>query len=214
MNLSRKTKVGLLATTLLVGAMSLPGFGQNAPGGTDNSATQGGGGGAGGGNGGGGGGGQNGGGQGGGGGGGWRGMDPAQMRQRMMDRIKTMLGSSDDEFSALQPKIEKVMTLTRDISPNMMGMRRGRNGGGGGFGGGGAPGGGEQPQSDVQVKLHDLSTALQDTQTSADDIKAKLQAYRDARTAAKADLVKAQEDLKSVLTPRQEAVLVSMGLLE
>src|SRR5690242_17995936 len=46
------------------------------------------------------------------GGGGGRGrgnFDPAQMRQRMEERLKTELGVSDDEWKALQPKVEKVM---------------------------------------------------------------------------------------------------------
>jgi len=213
MTVMRKTKIGLLTTTLLVGALSLPTLAQNAPdngGGGGGAPAAGGGAGAAGG----GGGGQ---GQGGGGGGG-RNFDPAAMQQRIMDRIKTALGATDDEFAALQPKIEKVMQLNRDVNPGMGalfrgGGRRGGGGGGGGFGGGGGGANG-QPASDVQTKLKDLNTALADTTTSPDDIKAKLQAYRDAKTAAKADLDKAQEDLKSVLTQRQEAVLVTMGLLE
>ena len=56
---------------------------------------------------------------GGGGGGGRRGggggnFDPAAMRQQMMDRMKETLGASDDEWKALQPKLEKVMTAQRD----------------------------------------------------------------------------------------------------
>jgi hypothetical protein len=124
--------------------------------------------------------------------------------------------------------------LNRDANPGMGGMmrggpgggrRNGQGGGGGGANGGGAGGGGggggaaaggadAQPVSDVQAKLKDLQTALDNKDTSADDIKTKLQAYRDAKTAAKADLAKAQDDLKSVLTQRQEAVLVTMGILE
>jgi hypothetical protein len=220
MTVTRKTKIGLLTTTLLVGALSLPTLAQNAP--ADNGGGQApaaGAGGGGGGNGGGGGGGNN---QGGGGGGG-RNFDPAAMRQRMMDRIKTELGATDEEFAALQPKIEKVMTLSRDANAGMGGMYRrggggggpgGRNGGGGGFGGGGPGGPGGDQTSDVQTKLRDLQTALQNKDDSADDIKAKLQAFRDAKTAAKASLVTAQEDLKSVLTQRQEAVLVTMGMLD
>ncbi|MGE5608946.1 MAG: hypothetical protein ACM359_06815, partial [Bacillota bacterium] len=36
-------------------------------------------------------------------------FDPAQFRQRMMDRMKERLGASDDEWKVLQPKFEKVM---------------------------------------------------------------------------------------------------------
>ena len=65
-----------------------------------------------------------------GGGRGGGGFDPAQFRQRMMDGIKESLGASDEEWKALSPKVEKVMSAQRD----------GRSGGGGGFFGGGGGG--------------------------------------------------------------------------
>ena len=58
------------------------------------------------------------------------------------------------------------------------------------------------------------ATALENKDTPADQIAAKLTALREARAKAKADLETAQKDLKEVLTPRQEAVMVSMGMLE
>ena len=42
--------------------------------------------------------------------------DPAQFRQRFMDRIKEQLGSSDDEFKVLQPKIEQLFVSQRHAS--------------------------------------------------------------------------------------------------
>src|SRR4051812_341802 len=56
-------------------------------------------------------------------------FDPAQARERMMTRIKEQLGASDDEWKALQPAVEKVMTAQRDTR------------GGGGRGGPGGRGG-------------------------------------------------------------------------
>ena len=41
-----------------------------------------------------------------------------------------------------------------------------------------------------------------------------MKALRDARAAAKTNLAKAQSELQALVTPRQEAVLVSMGLLD
>ena len=35
-------------------------------------------------------------------------------RQRMEEGMKTALGTTDDEWKALQPKLEKVMTLQRE----------------------------------------------------------------------------------------------------
>ena len=42
----------------------------------------------------------------------------------------------------------------------------------------------------------------------------KLARYRDAHKEKEAKLEKAQQDLKEVLSPRQEAVAVTMGLLK
>src|SRR5437764_12375408 len=68
-------------------------------------------------------------------------FDPAQARERMLTRIKEQLGASDDEWKALQPAVEKVMTAQRDArgggrgGPGGPGGRGGRRGGQGGAGG-------------------------------------------------------------------------------
>lgn len=82
----------------------------------------------------------------------------------------------------------------------------------GGFGGPGAPGG--QTPSEVQQKQSDLREALQSQDVSPDEVKEKVAALRDARARAKAQLTAAQEELRGVLSLRQEAVLVSFGILE
>jgi hypothetical protein len=141
----------------------------------------------------------------GGGPGGGRNFDPAQFRQMMMDRFKEQLGATDDEWKVLQPKIEAVQAAQRDA----------RGGGFGGFGGG--PGGGrnaDQAQSPVQVAAQDLRQALDNKDTSADAIQKKLDAYREARAAANKKLQDTQKALMDLLTQRQEAVLVMMGMLD
>ena len=45
-------------------------------------------------------------------------------------------------------------------------------------------------------------------------MKAKMAKLRDARKTKEAALTKAQDDLRKVLTVRQEATAVSMGLLQ
>jgi hypothetical protein len=151
--------------------------------------------------------------QGGGGGGGGNGGGPGgggNWRQQMEDRMKQALGTTDDEYAALKPKIDKVQQLQRDA---MGGMRGGRGFGGRG-GRGGDNGGGDQPQSAVQTASADLAKTLDDKDAKPDDIKTKLEALRAAKKAAKEELVKAQDDLKSVLTQYQEARLVQFGMLD
>jgi len=139
--------------------------------------------------------------------------DPAQFRQRMDDRLKQELGASDEEFAALKPKLDHVMELRREAGPGG-GMRMGR-GGRGGPGGQGGPGAEANANpSPVQQSLQDLRKTLENKDASADDIKAKLEAVRQAKAKAHDELTKAQQDLRSVLTQRQEAVLVMMGILE
>ena len=150
---------------------------------------------------------------------------PGGGRRGFTDRIKELLGSSDDEWKALQPKIDKVRQVRDDAS--------GRSGMGALFGGGGrrgrggdtggrprdaaAPGATPPPQetpSAVAAAAAALKTTLDNKDASADEIKAKLAAYRDAKTAAKADLAKAQDDLRGLLTQRQESIMVMLGYLD
>ena len=130
-------------------------------------------------------------------------FDPAQMRERFMNSIKEQLGASDDEWKVLQPKIEKIMTAQRDSR-------------GGGFFGrrGGNRGGDDQNQTAVQRASAELRQVLENKDTSPEDIDKKLAALREAREKARGELQAAQKDLKDVLTKRQEAVLVTMGMLE
>jgi hypothetical protein len=67
--------------------------------------------------------------------------------------------------------------------------------------------------SGVQQKAKDLKDAL-DANAPAADVKAKMAALREARAAAKQDLTKAQAELKELLTQKQEATLLMMGMLE
>lgn len=149
-------------------------------------------------------------------------FDPEQMRQRMIDNYKEQLGMTDEEVKAIMPKIEKVQQLQRDSRSGGFPFGFGGPGGGpGGFGGrGGDRGGrggdrqGDQPQSAVAKATSDLRTAVQDKAASADDISKKLTALRQAREKAKSDVAAAQKDLRELLTQKQEAALVLMGILE
>ena len=144
--------------------------------------------------------------------------DPEQMRQRMMERIREQLAVKDDaEWSVIESRIKK-------INDSRSGMGRGfggPGGGPGGPGGQGAPGGqgGQggrqgrggfgQANPDAEV----LQTAL-DSGASADDIKVKLTAYRAAAKVKEGQLEKAQDELRQLLSVKQEARAVLLGLLK
>jgi hypothetical protein len=140
-------------------------------------------------------------------------FDPEQFRQRMMERYREQLEiKSDDEWKVIEPRITKVMDARRDAGPGGrgFGMRGGGGGndrGGRGGGGPGGFGGSTSPEAEA------LQKAIE-AKASADEIKTKLAKYREARKEKEAALTKAQDDLRKVLSVRQEASAVLMGLLQ
>src|SRR5579884_2341559 len=142
---------------------------------------------------------------------------PAQWRQNRIDRLKEEMDVKDDaEWKLIEAGINKVMdaqmALMADRGRAMFGRRnRGGdtsstsssdNGGrrGGFFG---------QPSPEVE----DLQKAI-DNKAPAEEIKAKLAKVREASAAKEANLAKAQDELKALLTSRQEAIAVLNGLLK
>jgi hypothetical protein len=141
--------------------------------------------------------------------------------QRILERrdagIKTALKVSDDEWAVIQPLLDKeeqaqfAYMMTGNYGFGIGGGRRGGNGGAGGAGGAG-PGGNPMFQGSPEVQA--LNDAAQSDATSNDDLKTKMAAVRDARKKAEDDLAAARANLQKVLTLRQEAVLLSMGVLD
>jgi len=138
--------------------------------------------------------------------------DPEQMlkmmNERQIARIKESLQPTDQEWTSLEPKVTKVLTLSR------------QTGGMGMFGGMGMssrrPGaqGPEVPLTPVGKVTDELRKVLENKEAKSEEIKAKLTVLREAREKAKKELAKAQQDLRQGLTARQEAQLVLMGLLD
>lgn len=141
-------------------------------------------------------------------------FDPAQFRQRMMDRLKEQLEVSDDtEWKAMEPLVQAVMDAR---FASMAGMGRGM------FGGGrrrtSDTGNGDQPQrrgpfgQAPSAEAEALQRAI-DSKAPKAEIKAALEKFVAYRKAKQAELEKAQEDLRKVLTSRQEAIATLAGLL-
>jgi transposase len=144
-----------------------------------------------------------------------------QFRQRMNERIKTQLKATDEEWAVIQPLLENVQTKMRET---MMSRFAGMAGAGGpprrgpaGEAPGASPAA-DRPerraQRPVSTESADLRTALENDQTSNTDIKAKLEALRASRKRGEDELAQARADLKKVLSLRQEATLVMMGMLD
>lgn len=135
-----------------------------------------------------------------------------QRRAGQAKQLQDSLGASDEEWKALAPKIEAVQEHAREVNSGqsmLMGV---------GFGmramGRVMDGDPNRVKSEVEKTAEELKSLLDDTNARPDDIKKAMAAYRDARAKAKADLDKARQELKELLTVRQEAVLLARGMLE
>jgi len=137
-----------------------------------------------------------------------------QFRQRMNDFLKTSLKASDEEWAVIEPLLEKVEAKQREAMSGRFGALGGRRGGGRPGGDQPGPERPDRPTPPSSPETEALKTLLASDSTAADDIKAKLEALRTARKKAAADLDQAREDLRKVLTLRQEATLVMIGILE
>jgi hypothetical protein len=136
-------------------------------------------------------------------------FDPAQMRERYMNQIKKQLGSPDDEWKLIQPRLEKVLTAQRETRSGRFGNRGGRT-----RGGSNGDNQNNRPQSAVGQASEDLRKALDDKGTAPEELTKKIAALHEAREKAKADLAAAQKDLRDILSVRQEATLIESGILD
>ncbi|MBN1517804.1 hypothetical protein JXA32_14665 [Candidatus Sumerlaeota bacterium] len=140
--------------------------------------------------------------EGGGPGGGGRGGD---FRARMMERQKEELNVTDEEWQVIEPLLTKVSEKQQSLRMAQFRGMMGRRGG---------QGGGPWDDQEMPAAVTELQTLLEQENPSADEIKAKLAAYREWRTQLEDDLNAAREELKKVLTLKQEAQMVMMGVLE
>jgi len=159
-----------------------------------------------------------------------------KMEERMLNGIKQRMKSSDEEWELIGPMIKSVLELKAKGKGGMMrgGMKGGKPGGGRGERPEGAEGrskgdkdkkrpeGGrpdfeaikKQMKENQPEQMKALRASLEDEASSAEDIKSKLDSFRTMRDEKKSQLQSAQAELKSVLTVKQEAILVLSGIID
>jgi len=140
--------------------------------------------------------------------------DPAQMKQHLLDDMRDQMELKDDaEWSAIKPKLGKVIDAREEAMRGHFGRGPRHNGGGGD----GEDNGGRRRQHEWGGEPSAAAQALQkavDAKAPTAEIKAKLKVVQDEAKARQAKLAAAQEDLRAVLTPRQEAIATLRGLLQ
>lgn len=140
-----------------------------------------------------------------------RGFNPEEMQNRMLSSLRERLEVADDEeWKIISERIGKVMELRRTTG--------GAPGGFAAFAGRGGPPSGDSARGGRTARpggnseMAALQSALRDKLPDA-EIKSRLDRLRENRKENEAKLSRAQEDLRAVLTVRQEAVAVVFGLL-
>jgi len=116
-------------------------------------------------------------------------------RTRAVEDLKKQLEVSDQEWAVIKPRVEAVYNLVHPV-PRFAGP-------------GNAP-----AASPVDRGRSELGGVLADKGASAQHIKAKLTALRAAQLGAAQELTRVRQNLRQILTLRQEATLVLNGLLD
>ena len=147
-------------------------------------------------------------------------FDRGQFMERILERLREDLDASAGEWSVLKPMIvkitEKQSAMRRAAGRGVFGAFGG--GGRGGRGGDndgdrrGRDGRGSRGDGDSGSNVNSLREAVESG--DAAKIKKELASYRAAQKKQAAELKKAREKLREVVTLKQEAALVLWGLLD
>jgi hypothetical protein len=133
-------------------------------------------------------------------------FDPNQFRDQMFNRIREQLAVSDDEWKVLAPKVDHAYTAQRESRSSTRTSTSSRDRGG-------DPTRTDPNQTPLSKAIADLQAAVAD-KAPTEELMRRVGLVRELRDKARADYSTAQKDLKELLTARQEAILVSTGILE
>ena len=133
--------------------------------------------------------------------------DPAQIQQRILDAIQERLGFTNEvEWDAVKPIVQKVIDTGREVIGGRLDPFGGSHSRGSSRGGPGGLFG--QPSAERES----LQKALDDNVPTG-QIKDLIAKYKAAQKLKQARLEAAQADLKSVLSTKQEAQALLLGLV-
>jgi Spy/CpxP family protein refolding chaperone len=114
--------------------------------------------------------------------------------------VQKTIDATDEEWKVIGPKLQKVVSARRTLN--------GDSGQGAGpFGGGGT-------SSIVGQAQAELKAVLDEPKHTKAEVDLKIDAVRQARVKARTELEESRRDLARLLTPGQQAIMVSLGYLE
>jgi len=123
------------------------------------------------------------------------------MRTLALSSIRQQLGSTDEEWALVERKLQRIVSALSDAEQDTFGRLAGRMLSG------------TNNASPMEKARKDLRAVLADPNASPDRLRIVVDTWRREHKKAKEELVAAREDLTNILTLRQEAILVSIGVL-
>ncbi len=134
----------------------------------------------------------------------------AKHAEDQLTAIRDILGVTDDgEWGALAPKIAKVITAKQGMSSGAGMKWTSSNNAKPTFAASDAT-----PATAPGKAMQELREAVAEPEASKDALAGRVAAMRKARQKARADYEAAQQALLGALTPRQEAILMTLGVLD
>ena len=149
-----------------------------------------------------------------------RSIDPSVARkavaERWMERLRKQLGATDEEWKVLSPRVENLLRARQEARAGIRGFRPGAAGRSDRTAAdwrnpfGAVPG----KPSDVEYAAETVRLAVESPEIPDRDAALALKEYRRARGSARGRLAAAERELRELVTLRQEAILMTLGLLE
>jgi hypothetical protein len=130
-------------------------------------------------------------------------------QKMQVEVLKLMLDAGDDEWKNLAPKIERVLAAKQNTNTGAGMNWTTSNKAGPQF----KPST-SKPDTGPGKALQAVRDAVADETTSKEELAKRMSAVRDARKKARADYEAAQHELIDTATPRQQAILMMLGVIE
>ena len=123
--------------------------------------------------------------------------------------IKDLLAAADDDWQTLSPKVERVLAAKQNLNTGAGMNWTSQNG----F----KPvvqASTSRPDTPAGKALQAVRDAVTDPAASDEDLSRKMAAVREARQKARIEYQTAQNELISATSPRQQAILMTLGVIE